>query len=270
LNRPNHGNRREDQPCCDFHHLHEVKATQKRPLISRLFWVGCWFVGVLGGAALPVSAQLCGQDYTSDVQRVLAQAENLPGARPRLVLLGSSSFRKWPETDTVFPRHDVVNAGIGGSCFSDLLALHESLLVPLRPDVLLIYEGDNDLADGVPVDEVVANAELLFGAIQERLPDTEVVVVAPKASLARANLWDTYLELNARLRLAVEARGMHWVDFWAVQHTPEGTLRDELFEADRLHLNDNGYAVWVAELRRQLPWLDPQNHVATEPARHAP
>jgi lysophospholipase L1-like esterase len=136
--------------------------------------------------------------------------------------------------------------------------------------VLLIYEGDNDLADGVPVDEVVANAELLFGAIQERLPDTEVVVVAPKASLARANLRDTYLELNARLQHVVEARGMHWVDFWAVQHTPEGTLREELFEADRLHLNDNGYAVWVAELRRQLPWLDPKNHVATGPARHAP
>jgi len=55
-----------------------------------------------------------------------------------------------------------------------------------------------------------------------------------------------------------------------VQHTTEGALRDELFEADRLHLNDNGYAVWVAELRRQLPWLDPQNHAATGPARHAP
>ena len=34
-------------------------------------------------------------------------------------------------------------------------------------------------------------------------------------------------------------------------------LRDELFIADRLHLNDEGYKVWVRELRRLLPWLDP-------------
>jgi lysophospholipase L1-like esterase len=51
--------------------------------------------------------------------------------------------------------------------------------------------------------------------------------------------------------------GAHWLDFWDVQHREDGTLREELFIADRLHLNDEGYEVWVRELRRQLPWLDP-------------
>ena len=51
--------------------------------------------------------------------------------------------------------------------------------------------------------------------------------------------------------------GAHWVDFWEVQHRADGTLRDDLFVADRLHLNDLGYTLWVDELRRQLPWLDP-------------
>ena len=63
--------------------------------------------------------------------------------------------------------------------------------------------------------------------------------------------------LNESLRLATMNRGAHWVDFWDVQHRDDGTLRDELFIADRLHLNNEGYEVWVRELRRLLPWLDP-------------
>ena len=64
-------------------------------------------------------AQLCGQSYDSRIATIHAAAQKLGGHKPRLVLTGSSSIRKWPQTDTVFSQYDVVNAGFGGSCYSD-------------------------------------------------------------------------------------------------------------------------------------------------------
>ena len=202
-------------------------------------------------------AQLCGQDHDAQVSAIHARAKLLDGDMPRLVLLGSSSFRFWPSTDTVFSHFEVVNAGFGGSCFQDAWRLRDTLVYALNPDVLLIYEGDNDLHDRVPIDDIVTTASALLQEVLLRMPDLEVVIVAPKASPARYQLKAEYLELNAALRLLAMDLGAHWVDFWDVQHRDDGTLRDELFFADRLHLNDEGYEVWVRELRRLLPWLDP-------------
>ena len=213
-------------------------------------------VGVLWGAPT-LCAQLCGQGYDAQVASIHARADRLSGDKPRLVLIGSSSFRFWPATDTVFSHFEVVNAGFGGSCFQDAWRLRDTLIYALNPDLLLIYEGDNDVHDRIPVDDIVTTASLLLEDLSMRMPNLEVVVVAPKASPARYHLKTDYLALNASLRLTTMNRGAHWVDFWEVQHRDDGTLRDELFIADRLHLSDIGYDVWVRELRRQLPWLDP-------------
>lgn len=205
------------------------------------------------------SAQLCGQSYDARIAQIHQAAQQVEGHKPRLVLTGSSSIRKWPQTDTVFSQFDVVNAGFGGSCFSDLWALRDTLIYALHPEVLIVYEGDNDLSDGVPSEDILDVADRLLEEVSRRLPNTDIVVIAPKASRARDHLASAYLALNQELRLVAMNHGAHWVDFWDVQHDANGTLRDELFVADRLHLNNLGYATWVGELRRQLPWLDPRN-----------
>ena len=202
-------------------------------------------------------AQLCGQSYDSRIAQIHQAAQHLEGQKPRIVLTGSSSIRKWPQTDSVFAHFDVVNAGFGGSCFSDLWALRDTLIYALRPDVLVVYEGDNDLSDGVPSEDILDVADQLLEEVSRRLPDTDIVVIAPKASGARQHLASAYLSLNKKLRVVAMNHGAHWLDFWEVQHRADGILRDDLFVADQLHLNDLGYTVWVDELRRQLPWLDP-------------
>ncbi len=205
------------------------------------------------------SAQLCGQSYDGRIAQIHQAAQQLEGHKPRLVLTGSSSIRKWPQTDTVFSQFDVVNAGFGGSCFSDLWQLRDTLIYTLRPEVLIVYEGDNDLSDGVPSADILNVADRLLEEVARRMPGTEVVVIAPKASRARHHLASAYLALNQELKLVAMNHGAHWVDFWDVQHDATGKLRDDLFVADRLHLNDLGYSVWVRELRRLVPWLDPRN-----------
>ena len=128
-------------------------------MIRLMLVVGCG--GVVGWHTQPC-AQLCGQDYDAQVAAIHARADQLKGEQPRLVLLGSSSFRFWPSTDTVFSHFEVVNAGFGGSCFQDAWRLRDTLIYALNPDVLMIYEGDNDLHDRVPIDDIVATASMLL------------------------------------------------------------------------------------------------------------
>jgi lysophospholipase L1-like esterase len=221
-----------------------------RTLIALIAWLGSCMV---------VNAQLCGQDYDAQIAAIHERAAALAGEKPTLVLVGSSSFRFWPQTDTVFATYDVINAGFGGSCFQDAWRLRDTLILAFEPSLVLIYEGDNDLHDGVAQEDILAHATNLLDDLTRRLPLSEFVVVAPKASRARYHLKDQYLELNAKLRSVAMNHGAHWVDFWAVQHDTSGELRDELFIHDKLHLNDEGYAVWVEEMRRQLPWLNPNS-----------
>jgi lysophospholipase L1-like esterase len=201
--------------------------------------------------------QFCGQNHSERIAQVHETADVLMGDKPNLVLTGSSSIRMWPGLDAVFPEHDVVNAGFGGSCFSDLWKLRDTLIYTLHPDVLFIYEGDNDLSDGVDPDSIMWHASLLLDEVGRRLPLTRVVVIAPKPSIARRHLSQQYISLNHRLRTAAMNQGASWVNFWDAQHHPDGQLREDLFVQDGLHLNRKGYAVWVDELRRQVPWLIP-------------
>jgi lysophospholipase L1-like esterase len=209
------------------------------------------------GLGICATAQLCGQEYDAEVAAIHQRARSLEGKRPTLVLVGSSSFRLWPQTDTVFASFDVINAGFGGSCFQDAWLLRDTLIHAFRPSVVLIYEGDNDLYDGLPQEDILAHASSLFSDLKHRLPDTKVVVVAPKASPARNHLREQYLSLNSHLKALAADHGAYWVDFWESQHDEHGHLRDDLFMPDQLHLNSDGYAVWVRELRKQVPWLDP-------------
>ena len=216
------------------------------------------FIMVVGVGPKAAWGQFCGQSYEDRIAAIHRQAEQLPGDQPTLLLTGSSSIRLWPDAPEAFPQFEVINAGFGGSCYSDLWALRDTLLFAFEPDVVVIYEGDNDLSDGLPQSEILSLAQALFADIAQRLPDANVVVLAPKPSLARQHLAEECRLLSEALGHEARRRGFAFVDFWDVMHLAHGALDASLFVGDGLHLNQKGYDAWVATLRRELPWLDPR------------
>lgn len=204
------------------------------------------------------SGQLCGQDYGDQVAAIHRKAGQLSGGQPRLLMVGSSTIRFWPNTEESFPDYGVVNAGFGGSCYSDLWLLRDTLIFAFQPDALIIYEGDNDLNDRVSISDILASAELLFNEIGAQLPNTKVVVIAPKPSLARQRLSENYQMLNDSLGKLTAQQGFSFLNLWDAMHRQNGVVNEGLFIADGLHMNQAGYDLWVSEIRRQLPWLAPE------------
>ena len=217
-----------------------------------------WVVLVVGALPQVAWGQFCGQPYGARIATIHQQAEQLPGNRPTLLLTGSSSIRLWPHAAEAFPQFEVINAGFGGSCYADLWALRDTLLFAFEPDVVIIYEGDNDLSDGLPQSEILSSANDLFADLARRLPDANVAVLAPKPSLAREHLAEKCRSLSEALGHEARRHDFAFVNFWDAMHLADGTLDASLFVGDGLHLNQRGYDTWVATMRRELPWLDPK------------
>ena len=116
---------------------------------------------VWGLSQTPSGVSSAGNRTRTESPPSIGKLNNFRDIRPTLLLTGSSSIRLWPDAAEAFPQFDLINAGFGGSCYSDLWALRDTLLFAFEPDVVVIYEGDNDLSDGLPQSEILSRQHKL-------------------------------------------------------------------------------------------------------------
>ena len=196
-------------------------------------------------APLSISAQ-CGQNYDRDVRRIVKAAERLPHEKTRIVFAGSSTFRLWDNMAESFPEYEVVNAGIGGSCFDDLYRYKEQIISGTKPDILVIYEGDNDIVHVEedenlrPVNDIHIRCLALLNWIQNTHPNLPVFLLSPKPSPSRWEHLARYKAVNGLLEELTEAYNYHFMDCWPWLTDNNGQVDPALFIFDKLHLNDKG------------------------------
>lgn len=179
-----------------------------------------------------------------------ADAKN-PPAPGGIVFVGSSSMVYW-KTDEAFPELGIINRGFGGSQTSDSLEFADRIIIKYKPRIVAIYAGDNDIAAGKSVETVVDDTKKLFAKIHKALPQTRIIYVAIKPSLARWKLVDKMRAANARIKEITENdKRMRFLDIDTPSLGEDGKPRKELFVSDGLHLSQAGYDIWN-ELMRPL------------------
>jgi len=176
----------------------------------------------------------------------LFQKEHQFDSGKRLVLFtGSSSVRMWKDVADYFPEYNVINNGFGGSHFSDLIYYYEELIPKYNPDYLFIYEGDNDIATDKKPGKILREARFLIGRIQQDLPETKVVLISAKPSVARWHLNKNYQKLNKKLeRFAKKTDNLEFADVWNTMLDENGQVFTDVFLDDNLHMNKKGYDIW--------------------------
>jgi len=124
-----------------------------------------------------------------------------------------------------------------------LTYLNETVL-RFKPKQVFIYEGDNDIAAGRTNATIIAHLNSVFQRIWEALPETQIVFIAAKPSPLRWDKHEQYEALNAALsRMAGRDRRLVYADVY----TPmlrDGSVIEDIFIEDRLHMNEAGYALW--------------------------
>ncbi|WP_339675402.1 SGNH/GDSL hydrolase family protein [Cyclobacterium marinum] len=197
--------------------------------------------------------------FAQDPTRFKGQVEKIHQDNPiqenlnSIVFTGSSTIRMWKSLQEDFPQHNVINAGFGGSQASDLLYYIDELILDYKPTKVFIYEGDNDISSGKSTDEILMTFNLITSKIHEALPETEIVIISPKPSVARWKLADQYLELNKKLKKFTKSeKYMKYADLWKPMLNKDKEPMDDIFIKDNLHMNEKGYAIWAKTIKKYL------------------
>jgi len=178
-----------------------------------------------------------------------ADLKNTP--EPGSVLfVGSSSIRLWDNLEEQFEDARVLKRGFGGSRLSDCVKHLDRLVIKYRPRLVMLYAGDNDLAEGGSPEDVLTRVQAFAQGVHRRLPDTRIMFISIKPSPARRALIDKARAANDLVRAyANEHPLVDYVDVFTPMLAADGSPRAELFRKDALHLNDQGYALWRRIIR---------------------
>jgi lysophospholipase L1-like esterase len=163
-----------------------------------------------------------------------------------VLFVGSSSIRLWSDLEEQFSDLPVViKRGFGGSQLSDCVKNLYRLVVRYRPSTVLVYAGDNDLAAGTPPADVAGRFAAFVDGVHRDLPNARIAYISIKPSPSRIGLLPQIRQTNALIRAyAQDQPNVAFIDVYTPMLDASGSPRAELFRADALHLNADGYALW--------------------------
>jgi lysophospholipase L1-like esterase len=211
---------------------------------KKVIAIGCFLLYAIPSLAL-----------TSMAKQLQDTVEKIPH---KLLLMGSSTIDRWNPAwfPQDFPQFIVSKYALSGSDFSyllDALKKNPDPITTAQATKVVIYGGDNDLAEGRSEAEVLQDAITLSQSIHKTHPNVLTFILSVKICPARINLALTIEDLNQKLQASAAENFFQFVDTYHSLLDKEGKPIDSFFDpSDHLHLNRVGYAKWAAIIRRAL------------------
>jgi lysophospholipase L1-like esterase len=164
-----------------------------------------------------------------------------------VLFVGSSTIRMWSHLADDFRSLPVINRGFGGSTMADCQYFARQLVLQYKPKQVLVYAGDNDLAEGRSPQQVLESFKGFVETVRGEMPNVRISYISIKPSPSRASLMPRIREANGLLSAYVKSLpNAAYIDVFTAMLDSSGAPRTELFGPDRLHMNDSGYALWTA------------------------
>jgi lysophospholipase L1-like esterase len=165
----------------------------------------------------------------------------------------------------VYPQAGVVNLGVGGATSADVLDGQRDRALLLRPQLVTLSIGPNDITGRVPVQDYEHNVGRIFQRLTE---ETRAVVVAnllPDLAVtprfrgreAGPAVGELTVRFNEALARAARPYGVEIVDLYRPSRV-EIPRHPELVAPDGYHPSDLGYARWA-----ELLWTGVARRLAT-------
>ncbi len=193
--------------------------------------------------------------WETAIQAFEAQDRQDPPPAGAVLFAGSSSIRGWESLQQDFPFVPVIQRGFGGSEMEDLLYYTDRIVTPYKPSVIIVYEGDNDIANGKSPARVFTDFKKFVEQVHTALPDAKIGYISIKPSIARWSLVEEMAEANRMIRkFTLWAPNLEYIDIFSPMLGLDGKPRNELLIEDGLHLTPAGYELWTEIV---TPYLQP-------------
>ncbi len=216
--------------------------------------------------ACAVMSMTSGKRYEADYARFTASDRRDAPAPGQVVIVGSSSIRRWEDAANALAPWGSVQRGFGGGLLTDVAAHADVLVLPHKASAIVVFAGSNDVTAPSDPNTIVHGFRCLVQRVRAVDGAVPIFFVAITPTPLRWHLNSRAEAVNAGIQALVRADPtLHYVDvatpFLATAPAPGEPPAASLFVDDRLHLSDEGYALWSAHileaLDRSVPRRDP-------------
>jgi lysophospholipase L1-like esterase len=173
----------------------------------------------------------------------------------RVVILGGSMLAAW-DLSKSFPDKDYVNRSIAGQGTAQELLRFNQDVTPLKPRVVVIAPGLDDVGAGMAMADIQQNMILiaqLAKAHNIRVAYASLPTINPKGSNRLTSIVtpEKVRELNKWMFLYAKDHGDTYVDFWS-QLGDSQTLMKPEYSEDGVSLNEAGFKSIAPVLEKRM------------------
>ena len=198
--------------------------------------------------------------YAGEVAKFAIEDRNEELPDNAVLFYGSASIDLWESIEDDMAPYPVIKRGVRGFALHDAAYYAERLLTPHDYAALVIYVG-NDILGNVGDKSPDEMAELLKHIIEvskDHRPRAPIFFVEITHVPARAELVEKIDAANRRMQAVCKSlRRVHFIPTRDLYLNADDEVKSYLFRADRIHQNEEGYALWTDRiksiLREQLP-----------------
>jgi len=196
------------------------------------------------------------------VRRIEEQYEGETG---NIIFYGPSNITMWYSLEKDMLPYKAQNHGMGGCIDPEMIKYAPRLMYAFKPSVVFFQTGSNDLANGMSLDEILANKKRMYSLYLENMPDTKLVVMSGLPLPNRQQFWADTVKTNDLLKkMCEETDRMYFMDATdsmlsatgpADMATPTNDGRfftPEYYRCDGIHLNKKGHDVWTSLMKAKL------------------
>jgi len=192
-------------------------------------------------------------NWENDIAAFEASDRTNPPPKTPIVFVGSSSIRLWKTLAQDFPKHHVINRGFGGSQISDSVQHADRIVIPYKPRLVVMYAGGNDIHGGKSPETVFNDFKAFVDKVHKALPRTRIAYISIAPNPAR---WAEVDRVRAANKLISDytrkQRRTEFIDVFPHMLGPDGLPKPDIYVADKLHMNERGYALWTDIVKRRL------------------
>ncbi|MGA8657958.1 MAG: GDSL-type esterase/lipase family protein [Chthoniobacterales bacterium] len=172
----------------------------------------------------------------------LLESRRIEFSQRPIIFYGSSSIRLWKTLSQDFIGYPVVNCGFGGSRLSDCVRYVSRLVLRLKPAAVVVYAGDNDLAQGALPDQAFASFRDLYRALRGYSEQMPIAYISVKPSPARLRYIDNILRFNQMVQAFLQNQpAAKYIDICTAMLGSDQKPNPALFVQDQIHLSGLGY-----------------------------
>jgi lysophospholipase L1-like esterase len=180
-----------------------------------------------------------------------------PPEKGGVLFIGSSTILRWTTLAKDFPDHHVINRAFGGSEIEDATHFADRIVFPYEPRAIFLRAGGNDIDAGKSAERVFADYKAFVKKVHAKLPNTRIEFISLSPAPKRWKDRDANKALNQLVKTFASGKPyLGYVETYDMTLKPDGQARDELFVADRLHFNAEGYKLLAERIRPALKSAD--------------